>query len=575
MPNVHAISSASLLRNYPVTDYYEAHGHRLAHIPYTSQCYAAIGTALVRRIFNLKGDPFKVIVLDCDNTLWRGVCGEDGPRGIDVTPPHRALQEFMIGQMNAGMLLCLCSKNNEQDVLDVFDQRTDMLLRREHLASRRINWNSKSANITSLSAELNLGLDSFIFIDDNPVECADVKINCPGVLTLQLPRDTASFTSFLNHIWAFDRRGSTEEDHTRTRMYQDDTPRQQFREQSLSLKDFVTGLNLRVEITEATEDQLGRVSQLTFRTNQFNFTTIRRSEREIKAFVKRTHAKCLVVHAADRFGDYGLVGVVMYETEADRYRIDTFLLSCRVLGRGVEHAVLSQLGRRAIRDEKQFVELTYQPTEKNVPAKEFITSIGDRHRNETGRSWSFPAEYMASLKYNPDDKARIGREVRAAEDPATHTPRPALGSGILDRSDRLQLIGQKLYDVDRLVWAIEEYRARKQPLGAAADATPESALETALANIWRKVLGRRRIGMNDNFFEAGGTSLRAVQVIAMIRKELKRPLSIVSLFECPTVSLLAAKLQATPGATHRGTAAGAAALRGQQRRNKIASRKAS
>ena len=121
-----------------------------------------------------------MIVLDCDNTLWKGVCGEDGPLGIEVTAPYRALQEFMIGQMNAGMLLCLCSKNNEKDVLDVFDQRTDMLLKREHLVSWRINWNSKSENIKSLAKELNLGLDSFIFIDDNPVDCADVKINCPG-----------------------------------------------------------------------------------------------------------------------------------------------------------------------------------------------------------------------------------------------------------------------------------------------------------------------------------------------------------------------------------------------------------
>ena len=131
-----------------------------------------------------------MIVLDCDNTLWKGVCGEDGPLGVEVTAPYRALQEFMIGQMNAGMLLCLCSKNNEKDALDVFDQRTDMLLKREHLVSWRINWKSKSENIKSLAKELNLGLDSFIFIDDNPVDCADVKINCPSVLTLQLPRNT-------------------------------------------------------------------------------------------------------------------------------------------------------------------------------------------------------------------------------------------------------------------------------------------------------------------------------------------------------------------------------------------------
>src|SRR5262249_43944856 len=194
--NVHTISSAAPLERYRVDDYYDPHSHHAGQIPYTPECYAAIGTAVVRTVFNLKRDPFKVIVLDCDNTLWKGVCGEDGPCEIEVTAPFRTLQEFMIGQMNAGMLLCLCSKNNEKDVLDVFDQRTDMLLKREHLVSWRINWNSKSENIKSLANELNLSLDSFIFIDDNPVDCADVRINCPGVLTLQLPRHTELFSSF-------------------------------------------------------------------------------------------------------------------------------------------------------------------------------------------------------------------------------------------------------------------------------------------------------------------------------------------------------------------------------------------
>ncbi len=568
--NVHAISSTSLLRHYPMNDYYDSHSHHVAHIPYTPECYAAIGTALVRTIFNLKRDPFKVIVLDCDNTLWKGVCGEDGPLGIEVTPPYRSLQEFMIAQMNAGMLLCLCSKNNEKDALDVFDQRTDMLLKREHLVSWRINWNSKSENLKSLANELNLGLDSFIFIDDNPVDCADVEINCPSVLTLQLPQDTESIYSFLNHIWAFDHtEGLTEEDQNRTKMYQENAQRQHYLEQSFSLKDFLKGLQLRVEIMEVTDDQLSRVSQQTLRTNQFNFTTIRRSENEVKDFLKSKHGACLVVRVVDRFGDYGLVGVLMYEPEVDRYKVDTFLLSCRVLGRGVEHAIVSRLGQRAVKEGKGFVEFTYLPTGKNLPALEFITSIGNQYRNEAGTSWSFPAEFLAGVEYDPDEKASIapeGPDTGGAEKP---TPRPASALGVADRSERLQRIGESLYDIDRLAMAIGEYRRRKQPLHAAADATPAGTLETALCNIWKKVLCRPQIGMKDNFFEVGGTSLRAVQVIAEIKKELKRTLSIVNLFECPTITLLAAKLNATSGEPHGGTTTAAAAQRGQQRRYHI------
>ena len=568
LASVSTIGSEFLSRRYPVVECYDVHGHQLGDIPYTPEGYAAIGTALFRTIFNLKRKPFKVIVLDCDNTLWKGVCGEDGLLGVAVTEPHRVLQHFMIGQSNAGMLLCLCSKNNEKDVLDVFDQRADMLLKREHLASWRINWSSKSENIKSLASELNLGLDSFIFIDDNPVECADVEINCPGVLTLRLPRDPASFAPFFEHVWAFDHTETTEEDRSRTRMYQENAQRESFRAQAPSLKDFLAGLLVRVEMAEATEDQLSRISQLTFRTSQFNFTTIRRSASEIREFLKRGNTGCLVVRVADRFGDYGLVGVVLYETEADRLKLDTFLLSCRVLGRGVEHTVLSRIGQRATSSGKKFVELTCLPTERNLPAREFVSSLGDQYRNKTGESWLFPAEYLAGLQYNPDEKSR-----RANDKPATANgekpPLPqASGFGISARSELLQRIGEELYDASRVAKAIGEFRLRTGGFDQVAETEPSSWLETVILNIWRKVLGRRGIGLNVNFFEAGGTSLKAVQVIAMIRKEVKQNLSIISLFECPTVRLLAARLSATAGSPSSEPSATGAALRGQRRRSR-------
>ena len=573
IPNVHTISSASLSLRYPVGRYYDPHSDQLAHIPYTAPGYSGLGTALVRTIHHLRSQPFKVIVLDCDNTLWQGVCGEDGPLGIDVSLPYRRLQEFMLGQMHAGMLLCLCSKNNEADVLDVFDQRPDMVLKREHLVARRINWNRKSDNIKSLAHELNLGLESFIFIDDNPVECADVRINCPGVLTLQLPRDSEAYPSFLNHVWAFDHAGVTEEDRTRTRMYQENSERQRFQARTLSLKDFVDGLQLRVEIAAATDDQLERVSQLTFRTNQFNFTTIRRTEPEIRDFLRRAGATCLAVRVADRFGDYGLVGVVLYETAPDRFKVDTLLLSCRVLGRGVEHAVLAHLGERAVREHKRFVELECRPTPKNAPVREFIKQIGGQAGEETGTSWTFAADRLASLEYQPDETAQPGDEAPAPPVRDTRPPRQAGGFATGDRSEPLQVIAEQLYDIDRLAHAIEQYRLRREPPDAAGDVVGASTFQTALLDIWRRVLGRR-IGITDNFFDVGGTSLKAVQVIATIKRELKHSLSIVTLFECPTVTQLAARLGASAADPQDQAGAVAAAARGQRRRN-VLRRKAS
>lgn len=569
LAGVSTIDSETLLRRYPVEEYYDVDGHQLGDIPYTAECYAAVGTALFRTIFNLKRKPFKVIVLDCDNTLWKGVCGEDGSQGVAITEAHRALQQFMIDQMNSGMLLCLSSKNREQDVLDVFDQRADMLLKREHLASWRINWSRKSENIKSLASELNLALDSFIFIDDNPVECADVEINCPEVLTLRLPRDPASFASFFEHIWAFDHTGTTEEeDRSRVRMYQDNAQRERFRAQTPSLNDFVAGLMVRVEIGEATEDQLSRVSQLTFRTNQFNFTTIRRSPSEIREFLEREDTGCLAVRVADRFGDYGLVGVVLYEADAVRFKLDTFLLSCRVLGRGVEHTVLSRIGQRALSTGKRFVELSCLPTERNLPARDFVRSLGDQYRSQAGASWLFPAEYLASLQYDPDEKTRQSNHQPAIPDAEKPGLRAASGFGMTARSEHMQRIGEELYDVSRVRKAIDEFRLGTQSLDGVAEPGPSDSIETRLVNIWRKVLGRPGIGLNVNFFEVGGTSLKAVQVITMIRKELNQNLSIVSLFECPTVTLLAARLGATGRSPSGEPSTSGAAVRGQQRRSR-------
>ena len=212
LANVHPIDSGSLLRRYPVTDYYDPHSHQLGQIPYTPACYASIGTTVFRTLTSLKRPPYKVLILDCDNTLWKGVCGEDGSEGIEVTPSHQFLQRFMIEQMHSGALICLCSKNNEADVFAVIDQRDDMILKREHLAAWRINWTRKSDNLKSLAVQLNLQLESFILIDDNPVECAEVNANCPGVLTLQLPERSELIPVFLKGVWAFDRAILTEED---------------------------------------------------------------------------------------------------------------------------------------------------------------------------------------------------------------------------------------------------------------------------------------------------------------------------------------------------------------------------
>ena len=561
VPNVRVISSASLVERYSLKDPYDPHGDRLGDIPYSPAGYVAMGTAVCRAIRSFSGSPFKVIVLDCDNTLWRGTSAEDGPQGIVLDAPYLHLQRFMLEQQRAGMLLCLCSKNNEKDVLDVLEQRPDMVLRREHLAAWRISWDRKSSNLAALAAELNLGLESFIFIDDNPLDCADVRVHCPQVLTLQLPRDSHAVPAFLDHVWAFDRSARTEEDRNRTRLVREGSDRERFRRGAGSLRDFIEGLGLRVQIEDATPDQVARISQLTFRTNQFNFTTIRRKETEIQEFLAREDAACLVVRVADRFGDYGLVGVVLYTTTPDGYNVDTFLLSCRVLGRGVEHAVLSHLARRAAAQGKRCIELDYRPTERNAPARLFLDSIEGARQSSVPTSRIFFTERLAGLRYDPDAATtRTGDPAAGAETRVNAVAR-STQAGVLARA--LEQIAENLRSAESVSTAMEEIAA----CGASKD-VPESAsmangMDAALLKIWRRVLGRPRIDIHDNFFDAGGTSLKAVQILAMIRKELDRELSIVTMFECPTVATLAQKLAGHPAPSIRSETA---ASRGQRRR---------
>jgi FkbH-like protein len=331
---------------------------------------------IARRFYRIHTPPHKVIVLDCDDTLWRGVCGEDGASGVSVGPAFKALQEFLIAQRDAGMLLCLCSKNNEEDVWRVFEKNPEMILKREDFVSSRINWQPKSENLRSLSAELQLGMDSFIFLDDSAVQCAEVEARCPEVITLQLPEQETNFKGFLSHVWAFDHLKITEEDRQRSDLYATNAEREQLRAQSLCLEDFLAGLELQVKFLPMTKAELPRVTQLTQRTNQFNFTSVRRSESEVERLCSAGNAECLVIQLRDRFGDYGLVGAMIFTRRPGLLDVDNVLLSCRALGRRVEHRMLSHLGRIAQKEGSEKVRINFVSTPKNKPARDFLESIG-------------------------------------------------------------------------------------------------------------------------------------------------------------------------------------------------------
>ncbi|GGZ21330.1 SDR family NAD(P)-dependent oxidoreductase [Streptomyces poonensis] len=372
VPGLHVLGSGEWSGAYPVAEHHDAAREEHAHIPYTPVAYTALGTALARKVHSLLAPPFKVLVLDCDNTLWSGVCGEDGSRGVGIGPGRRRLQEWAVELHDRGVLLCLCSKNEDEDVDEVFRQRTDMPLRLEHIAARRVNWDPKPDNLAELARELGLGLDSMVFLDDNPVEIAAVRAAHPEVLALPVPGDEKDLPAFLDRLWAFDRADVTDEDRQRTAMYRAARDREALRGSSTTLAEFIAGLDLRIDVHEARPEQLPRVAQLTQRTNQFNLSTVRRSESELRTVLDEG-ARCWVAEVADRFGEYGLVGAAITRLDTEAVVLDTFLMSCRVLGRGVEHAFLAAVAsKEAEEGGPGTLEAVQRPTAKNRPARLFF-----------------------------------------------------------------------------------------------------------------------------------------------------------------------------------------------------------
>jgi FkbH-like protein len=529
MSGVYFVRCEGVTAAYQVSDYYDSYGDEIGHIPFTPLYFAALGTAVARQIYALYWPPSKVIVLDCDGTLWKGVCGEDGAFGVEIDPARLEFQEFIIAQYNAGRLICLCSKNNEEDVLGVFRVRTEMPIRLDHLIAWRINWRSKSHNLISLAEELQLGLDSFIFIDDDPIECAEMKANCPEVLTLQLPKDPENIPKFLNHVWALDQRKTTEEDKKRTSLYKQYISREQLRKESISLEGFIAELDLEIRISEMKPHQLPRVSQLVQRTNQFNFTTLRRSESDIQHLCRSEGCECMVVEVKDRFGDYGLVGVILFFVEQSVISIDTFLLSCRALGRGVEYRMLAELGNIALDRGIDHIHIKFFSTDRNQPALDFLRNVQVKFNQPMPNNhfFKFPADFAATLTYSPGTTQSNG--LNPTTDEST-IPKSTTLNGRRLAPMWVSQITTELYDAKRILDALNAGSRDKQRNAQTNITTPRTPIEEKLAGIWEELLGIEQVGINDDFFDLGGHSLLATQLISRVREAFGVEVPISAIF---------------------------------------------
>ena len=530
--NVVTVGSEELIQTYDLTDYYEELGEKVGHIPFTDDFFISLSTIITRKIRVSFSLPFKAIAVDCDNTLWAGVVAEDGPTGVRIGQSEKVLQEFLVDQMNSGILICLCSKNLEEDVFEVFDVNDQMILKKEHITFHRINWNPKSENLIKLAQEINIGLDSFIFIDDSPVECAEVRNNAPEVLTIQVPESGFTLKQ-LQNSWIFDRLSITEEDRKRSEKYKEEAVRTSFRSSVNSYKDFISGLNLKIDITKFQEANIPRISQLTYRTNQFNFTTLRRSENEIKNISVDKNYECYQVSLSDRFGEYGLIGVIIVN-KSEAYNVDTFLLSCRVLGKGVEHLIISFLGEKARLNKSRFLSLHFRKTEKNTPAGDFLLSnFADTVKTDNEiQTFDIPVDRAADFTFNPEGAA-LNQEVKEGSDiKSSH----GHFNGT-DKNDFYYMILDRYLSLENLV---AELNKRTTVIADAVPARGSSLTEMNVLSVWQQILKSEAFGNADNFFDIGGHSVLIPQIVIRLQKLHNYEINIVDIFQYPTVHDLAA-----------------------------------
>ena len=343
----------------------------LDYIPY-------LANEFMPYIISFLGLTKKCIVVDLDNTLWGGIVGEDGFDGIRLgpQPPGNAFVEFqkyLKALSQRGILLAINSKNNFDDAIQVIREHPFMILKESDFSCIKINWNNKASNMQEISKELNIGLDSFVFFDDDPINRELIRESMPEITTPELPHDPSLYSEVIQSLHDFSTFQITSEDTNRGQMYLEQKQRTESQNSISDISEFLKKLNLEIEIKKTNSFTIPRISQLTLKTNQFNLTTKRYHEDQIKKFSEDKNILIGCAQIRDKFGDNGITGVFIVEkTNYDEWFLDTFLLSCRVMGREAEKAILYFILNEAKNNNIKRLKAKFIPTKKNKPIENFL-----------------------------------------------------------------------------------------------------------------------------------------------------------------------------------------------------------
>jgi FkbH-like protein len=601
------IDVAHLASTVGLADWHSPRQWNSAKIPFSDAFVPFYADHVCRAIAALRGKSRRCLILDLDNTLWGGVIGDDGLEGIQIGQgdpageAYLSMQQFVLDFRARGVILAVCSKNEDAVARGPFRDHPEMLLKESHIAVFQANWNDKATNIKAIAQELSLGLDAMVFLDDNPAERLLIRQALPEVAVPELPEDPALYPRTLAAAGYFETVAFSEDDIRRADFYQDNARRVALQKQAGDLESYLASLAM--EITFQPFDEIGRarIAQLINKSNQFNLTTKRYTEAQIAAKQDDPSYFTLQVRLSDVFGDNGMVAVVICRrVTKEEWEIDSWLMSCRVLGRRVENMTLLAVLEQAKKEGVRKLRGTYVPTDRNKLVQEHYPKLGFRLVKAENQVSTFELDvdgadvekapmtvrYIGPIsvgakhknvtdRVHPAEQAVVSSSIRAQE----MTGAEALDdieSGLVEiwkdlldrenigiRDDFFELGGDSLLGVRLMIEIEKRYHRRFEISKLASHPTIEALarelgprenggqshaigeIESELIRIWENVLDREHIGVRDDFFELGGDSLLGVRVIIEIEKRFHQRFEISKLASHPTVEALASELGAS------------------------------
>jgi len=354
--------------------------------PYTFAFLKNYVSAIEPVILRNSGKLKKAIIFDCDNTLWKGVIGEDGIDGIDMSPSSNLGKFFHLVQRIAvflskrGVIIGLCSKNNENDVLEVFRNHRDIILKEEHIVIKKVNWDDKASNLREIASDLNVGLDSMIFVDDSNFEINLINEKVPEILTIQVPIVLSDYPDILlRNIYSYFNLVLNSDDARKTEMYKQQFEREKNKTTFNSIEDYLASLEIELTVVKNDKSFIPRIAQLTQKTNQFNLTTHRYTESKVEYFTSDNKHVVYAMFVKDKFGDNGLTGVCIVKEDENNSKnviLDSFLMSCRIIGRNIEFVFIDYIIKELANKGYQTLGADYIQSSKNALVENFYDKVG-------------------------------------------------------------------------------------------------------------------------------------------------------------------------------------------------------